>query len=262
VKVLTLNLWGTNPPAAERLAALVAYLRRERPDVVALQEVEDWEDVTQAHHLAEQAGYPSVHAVRTGTGLRRGEGLAVLAGGRLRPVGTVSLPSSVTDHPRAVQIVDVAVSPSTGDPAGGEAGDAAASAGVVRIANTHLAWRLGATDLRVAQAEAIRDALRGSPGPAVVAGDLNDVPASPPLRVLTEAGFVDAVAAAGAAERPTFDAANPYLWQPELAGRRVDHLLVRQLRVHDAAVVLTGEDAPMVSDHFGVCATMTPAEVS
>lgn len=245
MKILTLNLWGTNPPAAERLAALVAYLRRERPDVVALQEVEDWEDATQAHHLAEQAGYPSVHAVRTGTGLRRGEGLAVLTGGHVQPVGTVSLPSSVTDQPRAVQVVDVST-----------------SAGVVRVANTHLAWRLGATDLRVAQAEAIRDELQGSPGPALVAGDLNDVPASPPLRVLTEAGFVDAVAAAGAAERPTFDPANPYLWQPELAGRRVDHLLVRQLRVHDAAVVLTGEDAPMVSDHFGVCVTVTQAEVS
>lgn len=240
MKFLTVNLWGTNAPAAERMADLAAYLRRERPDVVALQEVEDWDEATQAHHLAEEAGYPSVSAVSTGRGVRRGEGLGVLAVGEIRPVGTVALPSALSDQPRAVQV-----------------GDVVTAGGAVRVANTHLAWRLTATRLRVAQAEAIRDELEASTGPTVLAGDLNDVPGSAPLAVLTRAGFVDVLTAAGAVDRPTFDPANPYLWQPELADRRVDHLLVRDLAVEDAAVVLTGEDAPIVSDHFGVSATVT-----
>lgn len=238
--VLTLNLWGTNGPASERMAALAAFLRRERPGVVVLQEVEDWGGTTQAHHLAEEAGYPTVCAVRTGRGLRRGEGLAILADRAVEPVVTVALPNTITNQPRAVQIVDVA-----------------AFDGVVRMANTHLAWRLEHTDLRVEQTTVIHDELAGWTGPAIVAGDLNDVAGSPPLDILAGAGFTDALAAAGARDRATFDVGNPYLWQPELAGRRVDHLLARGLAVAAAAVVLTGDDDPIVSDHFGVRATFT-----
>ncbi|HVM00149.1 MAG TPA: endonuclease/exonuclease/phosphatase family protein [Egibacteraceae bacterium] len=239
MRLLTLNLWGTNGPVADRLSALAAYLLAERPDVVALQEVDDWAGVTQAHRLADAVGYPVVHHVRTGRGMRRGEGLAVLAAGAAEPVATVRLPGARTDHPRAVQVVDV--------PAPG---------GTVRLANTHLAWRLDAGQQRAEQAAAIRDALAAWAGPAVIAGDLNDVVGSRALDTLVEAGFVDAVTAAGAEDRPTFDRVNPYLWQPELAGRRVDHLLVRDLAVRDAAVVLTGKDAPVVSDHYGVRATL------
>lgn len=237
--VLTVNLWGTNGPVRERLSALAEYLRDHRPDVVALQEVQRWHGTTQAHHLAKQAGYAAAHHTRTGRRLRRGEGLAVLTAEDSRPVATVALPSDLSDHPRAVQLVDAAI------------GDR-----VLRVANTHLAWRLQAGDRRVTQTTAIRDELAAWTGPALVAGDLNDVPGSPPLRVLSQAGFADALALAGAAERPTFDPANPYLWQRELANRRVDHLLVRGLHASQAAVVLTGEDGPIVSDHFAVWARL------
>lgn len=242
VRVLTLNLWGDNGPAGDRLAALAAYLRDERFDVVALQEVEGPRGATQAHGLAAAAGYPTVCATRTGRGLRRGEGLAVLAAGDAAEADTVALPSAITDHPRAVQLVDF--------PAFGS---------VVRVANTHLAWRLDAGDVRAAQAAAIRDELAGWTGRAVLAGDLNDVRGSPALATLADAGFVDALTAARAEERPTFDRANPYLWQPELAGRRVDHVLVRGLAVADAGVVLDGVDTPVVSDHYGVRATLRDA---
>lgn len=239
VDVLTLNLWGTNGPVDDRMDALVAYLRRCPPDVVALQEVEGRDAATQAHHLAEAVGYPSVHHTRAGRGLRRGEGLAVLATGDAHGVDTVSLPSGFTDHPRGLQVVDVVV-----------------DGAVVRVANTHLAWRLDATEQRVTQTEAIRDELAGWTGPVLLVGDLNDVAGSAPLQVLSDAGFEDAITAAGSQERPTFDAANTYLWQPELAGRRVDHVLARGLQVAEASVVLTGEDAPIVSDHFGVRARL------
>lgn len=244
LEILTLNLWGTNGPAYERMANLVAYLREAPPDVVALQEVEGWDGTTQAHHLAREAGYTSVSVVRTGRWLRRGEGLAVLANREAHLVDMVALDSTLRDHPRGVQLVDVP-----------------AFDGVVRVANTHLAWRLDATEQRVEQVTGIRDELAGWTGPAVVAGDLNDVAGSSPLDVLTAAGFADALAAAGGRDRPTFDRANPYLWQPELADRRVDHVLVHGLEATAAQVVLTGEDAPIVSDHFGLRITLAPAGV-
>lgn len=242
LEVLTLNLWGANGPAAERMTRLVAYLREAPPEIVVLQEVEDWDGATQAHHLAREVGYPSVSVVHTGRGLRRGEGLALLASREAHLVDMVALGSTLRDHPRGVQLVDVP-----------------AFDGVVRVANTHLAWRLDATEQRVEQTTGIRDELAGWTGPAVVAGDLNDVAGSSPLGVLTSAGFEDALAAGGGRERPTFDRANPYLWQPELAGRRVDHVLVRGLEATGAKVVLTGEDAPVVSDHFGLRVTLAPA---
>lgn len=245
MRILTVNLWGTNGPAGERMATLSAFLRERRPDVLVLQEVEDWKGATQAHHLADAAGYATVCAARTGSGRRRGEGLAVLTDRDALLVDMVTLPGGMLTPPRGVQLVDVS-----------------GFDGVVRIANTHLAWHLDDTDLRVEQTTAIRDELAGWTGRAVVAGDLNDVAGSAPLRVLTDAGFVDALLLAGAPDRPTFDLANPYLWQPELAGRRVDHLLVRGMVATDAGVVLTGDDGPIVSDHFGVSATVAPTHAA
>ncbi len=55
----------------------------------------------------------------------------------------------------------------------------------------------------------------------------------------------------------TFDRPNPYLWQPELADRRVDHLAARGVVLADAHVVLDGSDGPVVSDHYGVRVTLT-----
>lgn len=235
--VLTLNLWGSNGPVEERMDALVGALRADRPDLLALQEVAGSGDATRAHQLAEALGYPYVHHVRSAR-IGRGEGLAVVCDVDGEQREPVYLPHGRDAHHRALQIVDLAV------------GDR-----VVRVANTHLAWRLDVTDLRTAQAEEIRSALAGWSGPLVLAGDLNDVPGSPPLSILTGpadgwAPLQDAYAAANDDDPATFDTANPYMAHPELAGRRIDHVLVRGLEVRSAHVVLTGEDA--VSDHYGV----------
>ncbi len=261
--LLTLNLWGGNGPAEGRLAALTGYLERHRADVLTLQEVDGSGGETQAHQLARRLGYAHLTHTWTGRTRLRGEGLAIVSDVDLEPVETARLPSSATDHPRAAQIADLRWPLQTrGRGASGRSGPAA----TVRLVNTHLAWRLDATQLRTRQVRAIRDALEVRDGPAVVAGDLNDVAGSEALRVLTgpsadAGGFLDPCATPDdgtGPPRPTFDDTNPYLWQPELAGRRVDHVLVRGLAVRDVAVVLDGESGPVVSDHFGVRVRLAP----
>lgn len=244
--VLTINLWYSPRDAARRRADLAAYLRARAPDVVCCQETDVVTGGSGVEALAHLAGYRVVVSERTDRDGVEGEGLAVLT--RLDAVAraTVALPYEREDHPRALQRVDVATRGGT----------------VVRVGNTHLSWHLHAVGARSEQADAVVAAFADWKGPAVVAGDLNDVPGSVTLRTLAEAGFVDAYAVAGGGERPTFDAANPYIWQPELVGRRVDHVLVRGLAVADAAIVLDGADGPVVSDHYGVRARLRvePAE--
>jgi endonuclease/exonuclease/phosphatase family metal-dependent hydrolase len=237
--VLSLNLWGVGDDVDERLDALAAYLRRRPPDVLALQEVEAHWGSDMAQIIGAAVGYPTVLTVRAGGD--DGEGLAVCSaleavGGEVRP-----LPEAACDHPRAVQLVDLVT------PAGT----------LVRVANTHLAWRLDATEDRSAQTGAICRELRGWSGAVLLCGDLNDVAGSPALERLS-APPLDLVDCCSREQepRPTFDHANPYLWQPELAGRRVDHILAGGLAMRTARVVLDGRDGPVVSDHYGVRAEL------
>ncbi len=247
LRVLSLNLWGTNGPVDDRMTRLHLWLRQTPFDVIGLQEVQRWAGKTQAHAVAEAAGLGHVHYTRSGRGmLSRGEGLAVVTAMESEPVATVDLPHGDDAHRRAVQLVDAVV-------AGGH---------TVRVANTHLAYKIDASDLRRAQAAKIRDELRGWDGLVVLTGDLNDAPGSPALHMLTEksAGWrplVDTYAAAGGEpDRITFDLDNPFMGYPELAGRRVDHVLSRGLQVVSAEVVLDGTKGPLVSDHYGVAATL------
>lgn len=240
--VLTLNLWGRNGPAEARMTALAEALRSDPPDVLTLQEVAGDGRSTQAHRLADVLGHRHVHHIRSAR-IGRGEGLAVVTHLDSEQRDPVYLPHGRDAHHRALQMIDLVVD--------GRA---------IRVGNTHLAWRLDVTDLRTAQAETIRSALHGWSGPLVLAGDLNDVAGSPPLETLTRAAedwvpLRDAYAEVNADDPVTFDLDNPHMRHPELAGRRIDHVLVRGLPVRACRVVLTGDDA--VSDHYGVRAQLT-----
>lgn len=246
LRVLTINLWNLNGPVRRRLGDLGDHLRDTRPDVVACQEVSPLGGRLQSELLAEAAGYPASHYDPAGRRGPREEGLAVLSTLPLTPLPAIFLPTSSRDQPRIVQRVAV-------DVAGTR----------VVVANTHLAWRRRDGAVRARQAELVRDALADLDHPRVVTGDLNDVAGSAAVRVLTAdrpagAGLVDAFAASGRRDRPTFSVCNRFArTSPWLAFRRVDHVLVdRSLTVEDAEVVLTGRDAPVVSDHFGVRATI------
>lgn len=232
VRVLTLNLWNVEGPVRQRMRDLARWLDQVRPDVVALQEVAVLDGVWQSDTVARQVGYGSVMTAD----LPGSEGLALLSDAPIRPVATVPLPAVPGDDRRLLQQADIDLGGIT-----------------ARIANTHWAWRPAATRGRVSQARAVAAELDGADRPVVLCGDLNDVPGSPPLAILAAAGLVETFAMAGAPQRPTFDRANPYAWQDELLGRRVDHVLVSaDVRVDGARVVLDGRDGPVVSDHHGV----------
>lgn len=236
--IVTINLWGANGPARRRMDDLASWLVSAAPDVVLAQEVERVDGEDQARWLAGSAGFDHVAVVRTGRGVSRGEGLAVLSRHPVTSLPLVRLPRAALDHPRGLQQVDITLDSHT-----------------VRVANTHLAWRLNAGAARARQTRAVVDAVAQVRRPVLVGGDLNDEPGSPALQALEAEGFTDCCAGRPDAQA-TFDAANAFMWQPELAGRRVDHLLARGARLSEAYVVLDGAVGPVVSDHYGVRAVL------
>ncbi|MDX1620044.1 MAG: endonuclease/exonuclease/phosphatase family protein [Nitriliruptorales bacterium] len=239
IDLLTLNLWNLGAPVEVRMQRARTWVGDEVPDLLVLQEVSSlpggpagW---TQAHQLADAAGHEHVSFDRTWSGDDRDQGLAVVSTFPLSTLEPVALPEVDDDEPRLLQRVEVAT-----------------PGGPLRVANTHLAWRIDDQPGRVEQAAAITHALGERHVPTVLAGDLNDVHGSPPLTVLTESGFDDVCGD----DRPTFDADNPWTFQEELYDRRVDHVLVRGIDADPAEVVLSGDDVPPVSDHYGVRCTL------
>lgn len=233
IDLLTLNLWNLSPPLEARTAALESWLARSHPDVLALQEVGTVGGRTQAHRLAAAARYRHVHFVAATRARGWEQGLAVVSDLPMTALDPTPLPDAPGDETRLLQQVELRV-----------------GAGRLRVANTHLAWEPGHTEERTSQAAVITDTLAGCPDPVVLVGDLNDVHGSPPLRELIQgAGLTDRCDD----DQPTFAADNPWTWQPLLLDRRVDHVLAHEaVATPRVEVVLTGEDAPRVSDHYGV----------
>ncbi len=103
---------------------------------------------------------------------------------------------------------------------------------------------------------------RSASRPMILVGDLNASAWSRAVRRLLAplprgGGLRDAHAAAAGRSRATFSLANPFANQYWLLGRRIDHVLVSPgLRVVEARRVLTGTDAPVASDHYGVRADL------
>lgn len=265
ISVLTLNLWGTNGPVERRLELLTHYLDATRPDIVAFQEVRFLKGRSLSDLIAEACGYPSRHYDRSwGTGDEE-EGLAVLSRHPLTASPPVPLPDQGRGLPRQLQRVEIHVDGRS-----------------LLVANTHLAFRRRHGRLRLQQVRRILEVLRngsdspddagaddahgrndpGTERPMILAGDLNASAWSPAVRRLLApaprgGGLRDAHAASAGRPRATFSLADPFAKQYSLLGRRVDHVLVSpDLRVIDARRVLTGSDAPVVSDHYGVRADL------
>src|SRR4051794_22927498 len=80
IKVVTLNLWGEQPPLAERMAHAVRGLNKLAPDIIALQEVRVVPGTlpNQADMLAEKLGMHWHYEVGTPWGGGE-EGLALLS---------------------------------------------------------------------------------------------------------------------------------------------------------------------------------------
>ncbi|HEY0478571.1 MAG TPA: endonuclease/exonuclease/phosphatase family protein [Kofleriaceae bacterium] len=281
LRVVTLNLWGAQPPLEARLALAARQLRALAPDVVCLQEVHPiGGGRTTADVLAEALGmtahYEVAVAWEASPQLPAGqEGLAVIARD-IRQTRVLALPEARPTEARILLSASV-------DTAGGP----------IWVHTTHLHYRLDDGVAREHQVLAIDDAIRGlgrDPGsaPQILCGDFNATADSDEIRFLrglTTLGgrrthFQDAwlrlhrepAPGDGPAEGITWSSENRFtrpLRSLDL-DRRIDYVFVTTRKkdgrgtVHDCRVVLTerdaaGEVAICASDHYGVCADVQVA---
>ena len=279
LRVVTLNLWGTEPPLDARLALAVRQLAALAPDVVCLQEARPLDGRagrTTADVLADALGMVAHYEVAVAwndgeyAGLPAGqEGLAVIARS-IRQTRVRALPEPRPAEARILLSAEV-------DTAGGP----------IWVHTTHLHYRLDDGVARERQVLAIDEAIRGGRtsdcAPQILCGDFNATADSDEIRFLrglTTLGgrrthFQDAWLrrhrepdpGAGPAEGITWSSENRFtraLRSLDL-DRRIDYVFVTTRKkdgrgtIHDCRVVLTereglGEVAICASDHFGVCA--------
>jgi endonuclease/exonuclease/phosphatase family metal-dependent hydrolase len=277
VRVVTLNLWGTEPPLEARLALAVRQLKALAPDVVCLQEVRPLDGRsgrTTADVIAEALGVSAHYAVAVAweDGARPGgqEGLAILAR-TIHEARALALPEP---RPADARILLSASVETEGGP--------------IWVHTTHLHYRLDDGVAREHQVVAIDEAIRGfgrtnDSAPQILCGDFNAGADSDELRFLrgltTLAGrrthFQDAWLRLHREPGPGDGPGEGITWSSENRftrplrsldlDRRIDYVFVTTRKrdgrgtVHDCRVVLTeregaGEAELAASDHYGVCA--------
>lgn len=234
VRVLSYNIHhGEGTDGRLDLARIADVIRRAAPDLVALQEVDN---ATRRSHGVDQAG-----ELGRLTGMRAvfgkamdyeggGYGEAILSRFALSEVTVHALPFTPGREPRCALSARVELG------AGGPA---------VLFAATHLEH--AREELRLLQAQELDRALTtAGTVPAILAGDLNDGPDSPPLRLLLE-HWTDAAAVR---PQPT--------WPADAPASRIDYVLLRpaaRWRVVDAQVI----DERTASDHRPLLVVLAPA---
>ena len=221
VRVMTWNLWWRFGPFEQRLAAIIETIRSVDPDIVCLQEVWSNGDRDVADELAAALG---LHTVRTDPVVWNGEsfGNAILARWPVERIASLPLPNAAGEpgHRRVV------------------AAEVATPWGPWPIASTHLDHRFDASASRQGQ---IRHLLelgiewRGDPTsdlPVIVGADLNAVPDSDEVRLLTGRSpgvdsivFTDVWEQVGNGPGHTWRAENPYSTDSAWPNRRLDYLL-------------------------------------
>lgn len=277
LRLVTLNLWGTEPPLERRLALADRQLAALDADVIALQEVKPHGDATTAHALAARRGDHVLYvpALRWDDGAfgpdSRGgeEGLALVSRWPMLARRARRLPEVRPTEARLLLSAQLAT-----------------PAGPIWVHTTHLHYRLDDGAARAAQMIAIDETIRrcgrgNDDPPQLLCGDFNATPDSDEVRFLrgltSLAGrrthFQDAWRrchdepgrAGGPADGITWSADNAHtrpLRSLDL-DRRIDYVFVTTRKkdgrgtVHDCRVVLTerdGADAICASDHYAVCA--------
>lgn len=239
---LTLITWNVQGHAGVDAPAVAAVLRRARPDVIALQEVQRG----QAGAIVAALGAPwrLAWGFKHWPVVTRPEGVAVLTRHRLvaSRVQVLRPAVPVTSHRRIALVADVEF-----DAGGAAPGEAGAEPVRLRVASVHLSPEAGADAVRLRELGRV-----AATGPAVVLGDLN-VPDLAPLRPIVDAhGWVDCWDPAQG-DGSTHWAAGPR------AGRRPDHRLDYVLaapHVHvERAEIPTTDDLDHLaglSDHLPV----------
>ncbi|MBP9208478.1 MAG: endonuclease/exonuclease/phosphatase family protein [Kofleriaceae bacterium] len=287
LRVVSLNLWGTEAPLLRRLALAERQLRVLGPDVIGLQEVRPLDGQagsTTADWLAERLGLtchyrPSLRWAdgAFGPGTAGGEeGLAILS--RLPVAEVRSLPLPEARPSEARQLLSAQLT---------------TPAGPIWFHTTHLHYRLDDGLAREAQVLAIDEAVRAlgrtpADGPQIVCGDFNASADSDELRFLrglTTLGgrrthFQDAWLRLHREPGPGDGPAAGITWSSDNThtrplrsldlDRRIDYVLVTTRKKDGRGTVLRcevtlterdgdGADAVCASDHYGVLAEIQVA---
>lgn len=204
LRVATFNIQSCRA-GVDRVAGV---LRATGADVLALTEV-------RRVHVKPLARMLGMHASFGRTWRFRPFGNAILTGEKHRRIAHVRFSRTPDRQPRGMVAVRL--------PSG------------MTVAATHLGL---SPDERIRHAKELLQTLRPIRDPVVLAGDLNDLPSGPAVRVLLHR-FRDAFPTVGADPSFTHPAEAPL--------RRIDYVLVSGLEVRNAAVL------PLIaSDHLAV----------
>lgn len=278
LRLVTLNLWGTEAPLEARLAMAVHQLRELAPDVVCLQEVKpagrEAPQATTAHAIASELGMTAHYQVAStwsagehGMATAGEEGLAILSHEPLLAHRVLALPGSAPGDARILL-----------------SGQVSTAGGPIWIHTTHLNYRLDDGVAREQQVEAIDAAVRAlgrtsSDAPQVLCGDFNATPDADEIRFLRglttlanrRTHFQDAWLRLHREPGPGDGPREGITWSSENEltrplrsldiDRRIDYVFVTSRKkdgrgtVHACRVVLTArEDGICASDHYAVMA--------
>jgi endonuclease/exonuclease/phosphatase family metal-dependent hydrolase len=276
LRVITLNLWGNEPPLERRLALAIRQLEALAPDVVCLQEVRPLDGAkgrTTAEVIADALGYAAHYAVAVSWDdgvhpkLPAGqEGLAVIAK-QIHDARVLPLPEPRPADARILLSAQIAT-----------------EGGPIWVHTTHLHYRLDDGLAREHQVLAVDAAIRAcgrdtTSAPQILCGDMNATPDSDEMRFLrglTTLGgrrthFQDAWLRLHREPGPGDGPAEGITWSSENGltrplrsldiDRRIDYVYVTSRKkdgratIHDCRVVMTERDGDIcASDHYGVMA--------
>lgn len=236
LKLVTFNIWHNQGDWAARRPLLVAALKAQGADVIALQEVLEDANVgleNQARMLARELGGYSVAFVSTDPeGAPRRYGNAILT--RLPVLAENSVKLEPLDDFRTALRVRVSVE---GRP--------------VDVVVTHLAWQEDAGPVRARQIEHLLRWLPQDGTPLIVMGDFNATQDDVGLATLTGARFFSALP-----RNTVVTTLNPAKGHPN---RVIDHIFAEReffVPVEAHRFGDTPTDGEYPSDHFGVAATL------
>jgi endonuclease/exonuclease/phosphatase family metal-dependent hydrolase len=249
VRLLSMNIWGTNGDWAARRALLSGLFARLDPDLVTLQE-------TIVHTGQDQVGelLAGRHVVHSATRAADGSGITTASRWPISAVHELDLPAGPRneDFPATTLITDID-----------------APGGPLLLVNHFPSWKLQLEAERceqaLAAARAIEELRPDLQAPVVVAGDLDADPDSTSVRFWTGRhpleGYSVCYRDAWAAVHPgspghTYTPDNPLLADADWPFGRIDYALVRcavhggpALRIRDCRII--GDDPP-ASDHYGL----------
>lgn len=260
LRVLSWNLWWRHGPWEARLPAILESVATIAPDIACFQEVWIEPDVdSSARRIADRLGgfdHCGAHRlVVEGVGF----GNAIVSRWPITERAVLELPApDGSEELRTCIRADVET-----------------PGGVVQVFCTHLNWRFDESHVRQEQVRSICEFVASAPPrtfPPVLCGDLNAVPDSDEIRMLTGRAktpverlvFHDAWEVGGdGGPGTTWSNENPYAALDLEPERRIDYVLVGWPKTggrgHVESCEVVGQ-APVAgvvpSDHYGVLATL------